>query len=301
MKKQGRKYFPARVSASQAQRAKELRRVALSAVQRCRSVYRVFQRFCAINGIDHHKLGDALPLWVAQLEDSLAVRTVRLYIKQIRKYDRFLLDPASFVAPGLLRLCNTRSTSAPRRHALDIPGSVVEEMVSFLSNSNPRAFLCAYLMATTGLRFVDLMYLTRGCIKWGRQGTLFVDVRRSKTIKTDWQRQELAIPPRLAFPCAAPLLALFRRELDSVNLDEYIAPEDSSCAEFNRILGESYAHDGRKPTSYSLRRYAFDRFIKAARNEEGVVDWNWACRFSLHMNVATLQAFYYRGPTDVSG
>lgn len=271
----------------------ELQAAALDDVQKCRPIYRAYTVFCRLNDL---RISDENTVfWVAQMEASLGVRTMRLYIKRLKKYLRYLQDPGAFVVDGLVHVCSKMSTTAPRRHAMDISEECVTTMMMFLQTSNPRVFLCAYMMCYTGLRFVDLQHLQKSGIYLDSKGVLYVDVRRSKTIKSDWMRQELAIPATLGLDNKRPLHAFFLAELQKIAEEDTVVPTGATCGEFNEYLSGAYPEQGRQPTSYSLRRFAFDRFIEANRNRKGIVDWKKACRLSLHLNEATLKAFYYKG------
>jgi len=301
---QARKYFPHHLSEAEALRGEEIRNAALKEITSCKSVYRIFKRFCKINGI---RCGIAsLPFYIAQTEKVLGIRTVRLYTKRIRKYIRFLQDSESALFSGLLKYCDSTACTAPRRHARDLTVDQTLRLLQMLNEKNERAFLVAVLMASTGLRYIDLKYLPRSCIRSTSTPSGFrfqIDIKKSKVVRSDWLRQELVVPARLGLP---ELFTDSVRDavnvLDSMDAREKIAPEGSSVDEFNQYLKEQWKIlckkgevQGRYPTSYSFRRMAMNRFIESNRDGEGVVDWDRAATFSLHFRAGTLRAFYYKG------
>ena len=174
---------------------------------------------------------------------------------------------------------------------------------------NRRVAIIGYTMWLTGLRYVDLSYCFPSQIV-STTRAVFVDVKKSKAIRSDWLRRELTVPA-----CCQPPVEvrdIFHQVLLKPPKGEPIAPPDNTSA-FNGYLkavwtDEAYStvrsqvfvslspRDGRAPTSYTLRRAAFARFIEYCRAEDGIVDSDRAAQISLHFRPSTLQAFYYKGP-----
>jgi len=268
--------------------------------------YRIFCEANALDVVDRN-----LVFWNAQLEeDSVAIRSRRLYLSQVRKL-LCLLDRGGDVRIGarLVRALTVDSTTAPRRHARDLTDVDIQRLLNALWLVNRRVAVVGYAMWLTGMRFVDLTYCRRSQLVSTKR-TFYVDVRRSKSIRSDWLRRELAVPLSCQPPTEAR--AIYHAELLSLAADDFIAPADNTSA-FNRYLkavwsaeeysnvrleafGSSSPFDGRAPTTYTLRRAAFARFIEHYRSDEGIVNWDRAAKMSLHFKASTLQAFYYKGP-----
>jgi len=289
-------------------REEELTTLALHSIRVCWPTYRTFRTFCHRNSFPV-SLRSIAP-WVAQMDGTLGVRTIRLYVKRVRRYLKYLASPDEFLSLGLLKVLNKQSTQTARRHAVDISDSQLLRLLTVLRSLNTRAFAIVYLMSYCGLRYCDLQCLTKMAVLWGDRGILYADVRLSKSIRTDWQRTELVIPPSLGLwvfvdPGWEEVHNEFNLEWDAYGPEETLAPADSSVSELNVLIkramsllsnADEHVFDtARSPTSYSFRRFAFGRFIEASRSAAGRVDWTKASTSSLHFNANTLKAFYYKG------
>jgi len=296
MGKQARKFFPRRMSNEIKSRGEWIRRKALESIQSCKAVFRIFHEFCRLNDLPSEL--SSLPFYVAAMEQSLGIRTIRLYIRKVRKYLRYKQDPDGVLFNGIGKFCNLVACTAPRRHAVDISEEHLQQIFSTLLGLNPRVFLCTFMMATTGLRYADLKSLTRGCIevKSARAGFSFrLDVRQTKSIRNDWLRSELVIPARLGLPRSfSGMVSIACSLLNELSPNDTVAPPGSTVDEFNQYFKDWIIRE-RSVTSYSFRRFALARFIEAYRDHEGIVDWNKAAIFSLHFKAGTLRAFYYKG------
>lgn len=302
---QARKHYPRLMSAACASAGREL----LTELRRQPSSRRLaeYEMFCTKNGLEVND--ENLCYWAAQLEeDKIAVRSRRLYLSQVRKQLRAVVS-GTRISARLIRHLTNESTTAPRRHARDLDGAEIELLLGGLRAINKRVALVAFAMWLTGLRFVDLTYCHPSqFVSTAR--AFFVDVKKSKAIRSDWLRRELTVPACCQPPIA--LLGAYIQELVKLPPGEPVAPADSTSV-FNgylkalwtaeahsairlQVFGSSSPRTGRAPTSYTLRRAAFARFIEYCRAGDGLVDWERAAQMSLHFRSSTLQAFYYKGP-----
>jgi len=147
-------------------------------------------------------------------------------------------------------------------------------------------------MSWTGLRYADLCCLSRKYIRvrlGAIQGSVHItiDLREAKQIKRDILRKRLVVPDKLvvATTICQDLLDWYDRADASQTL------AIGEVTEFNRYLQQFNTGLDRHATSYSLRRFAMNRFIHHCTDEEGITDWERAVRFSLHFKPETLEAF----------
>ena len=261
-----------------------------------------FLDFCEANDFPHAgpNVENTIFGYVSQLtDDGMALRSIKNYLSHVRK------GLKGFCALTFLkRRLDKAITKAPRRHALDASPAEIREMLGLLELRNARVAAIAVAMMWCGLRYEDLCNIPRRYWKlWEdpnarkRSFTMAIDVKEAKNILKDIQRKRLFVGV-LVFPDCIPVAALtaltdWYRDADpedclavgTVNeFNSYLAPFETL------VLNRSF-------TSYSFRRFAFQRFIAHCTNREGEVDWKTAISYSLHMKEDTLRAFY-QGPVE---
>lgn len=296
-----RKWFPRRLSIDERRLSNVLWSQCESDLSTRRKRWNEFLDFCELNRISHQ--GDASIFdYVAQLVScNMKPRTIKNYKAHVLAARAGGCSPLAALGK---RLKKTISTSS-RRHALDISYDRLVQAIPSILSLNPRVAAIVVAMVATGLRFADLWHLKRKFIRIIRLHDgwrVVVDVRRAKNIMQDICRRRLVIPSSLSGHFSSfiePLLNWY----NSADGDETVAV--GTINEFNSYLSgidaTDYAnteHSERLYTSYSLRRFAFAAFIDFCTDELGVVDWERACRFSLHMRENTLQSFYHQDLAD---
>ena len=201
-------------------------------------------------------------------------------------------------------------SKSPRRYALEISFERLQEAIPGLLQTNPRVAAVASAMVLTGLRFSDLCFLERRFIKikWSVEPEGFIvsiDVRRAKNIMKDICRRRLVIPVSFTSHLHDFFFPLLDWYSSATPLETLAV---GTVSEFNKYLSlidtSDYAETEnarRFYTSYSLRRFAFKNFIAQCVDGLGIIDWDKACRFSLHMKENTLQAFYHGDLMDEDG
>jgi len=249
-----------------------------------------FGDFCRANGKDPSDDESVVAYVVALAGDGLGLRTIRNYKNLVVNGRRGMS-----ILSGLDSQIHRAILRAPRRHALDLTEEqIVNGLLPLLSSVNKRVSAIAVCMAWTGLRYADLCYLPRKYIRirpGKAEGTagIVVDIREAKQIKKDILRKRLVIPDDLVVATAVcqDLLDWYAgaAAMDTLGVGEVTA--------FNRYLQRFDTGAERHATSYSLRRYAMNRFIDRCTDAEGIIDWDRAVRYSLHFKSETLEAFYH--------
>lgn len=249
-----------------------------------------FKEFCHHNGLTPVS-ENLIPYAVAMEAAGLRPRTIRNYVWKVRHMVTHGAPPKGIFYRLLSALC----AGADRRHAVDADDQTVGFLLDELKGVHHLPYFAAVFMAVTGFRFRDLTHLRFDHIRWDSRG-LCIDVRFSKNIRSEIHRKELVIPSSLMpkGPLETHVLTL-RNWLSCAQPIPTFLPTHVELGDFNRLLRGAVPTDQRAITSYTLRRFAFHRFIAACRGKEGLVDWAQVARFTLHNNPAVAQAFYYKG------
>ena len=301
---QGRKYFPHVLTTHERTQTKKCLRALAKRASARRALWSVFVEFCQKNGLNPLREANTVG-FVIQLRAALAPRTIKLYLgRLIRCFNERTLQGESvertYELLGLLAGQRLLCTVAARRYAVDITDELAARLILALVDKNSYVAMIVLFMWHTGLRYADLQYLAWTHLRLGDYGTpTIVDVRRSKNIRSDWQRRELLLPNSLTLRMETHVLLRTLKEEHCWRF-ETVAPTTCTVTELNKYLKDCW-HDlgsppsaaDRPPTSYTFRRSAFRRFIACCRGSDGLIDWKRASRFSLHFNEKTLEAFYH--------
>lgn len=259
---------------------------------------REYQVFCAANDLDEWNLPLSLAYYIGQAKsDGLGPRTLRRYIATIKGYYSGERHSISFqpTFKELMGVLHLESIKAPRLHAEDFNGPALLYFLRTLSDKNAWSCVVACTMLWTGLRYIDLQYLS--CADVSITDVSFkVDISRTKAIRSEIQRTKLNLPARLwPEPIFSDLMCLTRRWI-SERRTATVAPMNTTAKDLNVLLDEAWnQRNGRHPTTYTFRRAAFHRIIEGCRDAQRSVNWKRVATYSLHLNDKTVKAFYHLG------
>ena len=288
-----RRFHPRRMTERHVLMAEQLWSDCVKRLQQKAPRIREYEKFCRSNGLDPRQIPSSLVYYVAHARsDGLGPRTIRRYVTGHYSGPSAGSDlVVSF--KELLAQLHLEGIKVPRRHAEDFDEHSIFTMLRKLGDRNAWGCVVACMMCWTGLRYIDLQYLASEDIRI-TDTTLFIDVRRTKAIRTEIQRTELSLPRRLwPEPIFEALLVVTGRWIKDKRTST-VAPVGTNATELNNLLHEVWeelGQAGRHPTTYTLRRFAFHRFIEGCRNAHQSVNWKKVASYTLHMDERTARAF----------
>jgi hypothetical protein len=200
--------------------------------------------------------------------------------------------------PSISELYKIQSFDAAREkrsHAVDVSIDELEDALTSAPSSRLRAVFA--FLTFTGLRGVDFNYLCQ-------QGTESVSICRQH-IKVDVAVGKNRRDPesRVTLHLSPAMQCLWRpRLLKILMLDKgllaFHAADLHGLATFFEMHGLSSRVQGKKLTTYSLRRCFCHRAIEQCKREDGSTDWERAIGFTLHKSASSLRSAYAMKASD---